>query len=169
MDQNIESKLEIKDRILNFYNSNKRKVIFLAVTLVIFLILGVFLNYKNEKKNILIAEKYVQAGLLLSSKDNNGAKILFEEIILSKNKFYSILALNTLIEKKLINDKSKIINYFEMLETNISSESEKDLIIFKKALYLLKNSDEQKGNELLNDLINRDSTLKNIAQDLLIK
>ena len=42
MDQNIESKLEIKDRILNFYNSNKRKVIFLAVTLVIFLILGVF-------------------------------------------------------------------------------------------------------------------------------
>ena len=169
MDQNIESKLEIKDRILNFYNSNKRKVIFLAVTLVIFLILGVFLNYKNEKKNILIAEKYVQAGLLLSSKDNNGAKILFEEIILSKNKFYSILALNTLIEKKLINDKSKIINYFEMLETNISSESEKDLIIFKKALYLLKNSDEQKGNKLLNDLINRDSTLKNIAQDLLIK
>ena len=105
----------------------------------------------------------------MSSKDNNGAKILFEEIILSKNKFYSILALNTLIEKKLINDKSKIINYFEMLETNISSESEKDLIIFKKALYLLKNSDEQKGNELLNDLINRDSTLKNIAQDLLIK
>ena len=101
MDQNIESKLEIKDRILNFYNSNKRKVIFLAVTLVIFLILGVFLNYKNEKKNILIAEKYVQAGLLLSSKDNNGAKILFEEIILSKNKFYSILALNTLIEKKI--------------------------------------------------------------------
>ena len=56
-----------------------------------------------------------------------------------------------------------------MLETNISSESKKDLIIFKKALYLLKNSDEQKGNELLNDLINRDSTLKNIAQDLLIK
>ena len=87
MDQNIESKLEIKDRILNFYNSNKRKVIFLAVTLVIFLILGVFLNYKNEKKNILIAEKYVQAGLLLSSKDNNGAKILFEEIILSKINF----------------------------------------------------------------------------------
>ena len=39
-------------------------------------------------------------------------KILFEEIILSKNKFYSILALNTILEKKLEKDKNKIIKIF---------------------------------------------------------
>ena len=64
----------------------------LALTLVILSI--IFLQYKNDQKNSLIAEKYVQAGIYLSSNNSNDAKLLYEEIILSKNKFYSILALN---------------------------------------------------------------------------
>ena len=63
----------------------------------------------DKKKNISLAEKYVQAEILLSSNKNEKAKKLYEEIILSKNKFYSILALNTVIEKDLIFDKKKLL------------------------------------------------------------
>ena len=59
------------------------------------------------------------------------------------------MALNTILEKELINDKNKIMNYFEVLEkTNLSSE-QKDLINFKKALYFFKTTDVKSGEELL--------------------
>ena len=51
----------------------------------------------------MISEKYVKAGILLSNNKNEKAlKNYYEEIILSKNKFYSILALNTIIEKNYL-------------------------------------------------------------------
>ena len=42
-------------------------------------------------------------------KKNEKSKIIYEEIILSKNQFYSILALNNILEKKLETDKNKIV------------------------------------------------------------
>ena len=41
------------------------------------------------------------------------------------------------------------------------------LILLKKALYLIKIADVQNGNNLLKSLIDRETILKNIAQDLL--
>ena len=73
----------------------------------------------------------------MSSKKDEAKKI-YEEIILSKNEFYSILALNKLIEENLINDKKKILNYFKMIEKSLITNDYKELIIFKKALYLIK-------------------------------
>ena len=128
-----------------------------------------FLKYSSEKKNTLIAEKYVQAGIYLTKNENDSAKKIFEEIILSKNKFYSILALNTIIEKELIVNKKKILEYFNILEKSISSKDQADLIILKKGLYLIKNSDIREGENLLNKLINSKSSLKPIAQELLDK
>ena len=74
-----------------------------------------FLKIKAEKDNNLIAQKYIQAGLSLN-KEKNQSINLYEEIILSKNKFYAILALNTLIEKNLVTDKEKILKYFNIVE-----------------------------------------------------
>ena len=42
--------------------------------------------------------------------------VYFENIIESNNKFYSILALNNIIEKNLISDHEKIIGYFSLIE-----------------------------------------------------
>ena len=92
-----------------------------------------------KKETNSISEKYIQVGLLLSSNENEKSKILLEEIILSKNKFYSILALNILLENNLENDKNKILNYFQIVEKSNKLKSYKDLIVFKKALYLIKN------------------------------
>ena len=124
-------------------------------------------NY--EKKNNLISEKYIQAGLLLSSGNIEISKNIYEEIILSENKFYSILALNTILEKNLENDKNKVLNYFKILENIKKSEEMLDLITFKKALYLIKSSDVKNGNDLLKKLIDKNSKLKSISQEIIIK
>ena len=48
----------------------------------------------------------MEAGIYLSAKKNNEAKKLYEEIIIDKSEYiYSIMALNIIIEKKLISDK----------------------------------------------------------------
>ncbi len=169
MDQNLESKLTFKDKFFNFYNLNKLKIFIFIFILTLIIIFKIFLMYNNERKNTIISEKYIQAGIYLASKKNEQAKFLYDEIILSKNNFYSILSLNTIIEKKLITDRKKILNYFEILEKISPSKENKDLIIFKKALYLIKASDEKKGNNLLRALVEDNSTLKPIAQELLKK
>tara|TARA_B100000035_G_C20545930_1_gene356078 strand:+ start:62 stop:445 length:384 start_codon:yes stop_codon:yes gene_type:complete len=125
------------------------------------------MNYNNEKKNILVSEKYVQAGLYLKSNDKNNAKLLFEEIILSKNEIYSILALNTIIEKKLISNEKEVLNYFNIIEKSISDKEYKDLIKLKKALYLQKISDIKNSKILLRNLVEKNSSLKPLAQELL--
>ena len=169
MEQNEETKKSFKEKLINFYKLNKIKIYILISFIFIAIISISFLKYNNEKNNILTAEKYIQAGIYLSLKKNEDAKDLYEEIILSKNKFYSILALNNIIENNLISEKEKILNYFNILEKNVKLKNNKDLIILKKALFLIKNSEEKNANELLNGLITNDSNLKSIAQDLLEK
>ena len=167
MDENIEHKLDQKERLINFYKNNKNKIFIIIGIFIILLSLFSYLNYNNEKKNIVISEKYIQAGLFLASDDETNATLIYEEIIESKNDFYSILALNTIIEKNLILDKNKILNYFDLLENSISSKENADLIRFKKALFLIKKSDRKKGKQILEELINKDSSLKIISQEII--
>ena len=114
----------------------------------------------------MIGEKYIKAGLYLSSNKKENAKEIYEEIILSKNKFYSILALNTIIEKDLITNKEKILKYFNIIEKSTSTKDQKDLIALKKAIYLIKELEIKEGNDLLNKLISDNSILKPIAEEL---
>ncbi len=166
MEQKSENKLETKDKWFNLYSQNK-KIIFIFLTILTISIISVifFQNYKKNQ-NILAAEKYVKAQIQLSI-DKNNAKNLLEEVILSKNKFYSILALNTIIEKKLFDDPVKILKYFEVIEEIKYSEEKKDLITFKKALYLFKISKKEEGNDLLNILIKKNSRIKNLAEEII--
>ena len=135
--------------------------------LILAIISFTFIVYKNEKNNIKLGEKYVEAGLNLSLNQKEKAKKIYEEIIYSKNNFYSILALNAIVEKKLVKDKKKILEFFEIVEKSVSLKSQKDLISLKKALFLIKEADIQNGNVLLKELIKNDSSLKPIAQEIL--
>ena len=169
MDQNLNSKIEIKDRITNFYNKNKIKVfLFISILIILFISFNI-IKINNNNKNILIAEKYVKASLAINSGDTEKTKILLDEIILSKNSFYGILALNLILEKNLISDKNQILNYFEILTKNRQSKENKDIINFKKALFLIKNSEVKKGNELLNEMIKNNSNLKSLAEEVILK
>ena len=88
----------------------------------------IFFKVNNEKKNIAVAEKYIEANLFLSSNKKDIATSFYEEIVLSNSKIYSILALNTLIEKNLITDKNKILDYFQQLEKKNYSKYDSDII-----------------------------------------
>ena len=126
-----------------------------------------FINFNNKKNNIIISEKYIQAGIYLLSNKKEEAKNIFEEIIITKNNIYAILALNSIIEKNLINDKEKILEYFSLLENYKFSKDQKDIISLKKALYLIKSSDQKLGKKILKDLAERKSNISSIAQELI--
>ena len=101
MEQNENNNKEFKDKIIQFFNFNKKKI-YIFVGILILIILSVnLMQIKNEKENILVAEKYVKAGLLFSSQNKEKSKAVYEEIIYSKNSFYGILALNAIIDKNL--------------------------------------------------------------------
>ena len=169
MDQNVDKSIEIKDKLLLFLKKNKGKIIISLCSILILIVCIIIVDIYKERKNNSISEKYVQAGLLLSNNEFENAKLILEEIILSKNKFYSILALNILIEKNLENDKDKVLNYFEIVEKSNKLKTQKELIMFKKALYLLKNSEIKHGEKILNDIADSESNLKSLAEEILSK
>ena len=79
------------------------------------------------------------------------------------------MALNKIIEKSLLNDQVKILEYFNILEKSNFPDDQKDLITFKKALYLIKELKVQEGKKILQQLISKDSNLKTIAKELIEK
>ena len=131
MSQDIENKLEFKDKLFLFYRKNKFKIISLIILIFVVFLTLILINENQKKKNVLQAENYIKAGIYLSNGKEKQALEIFEEIIKSKNKFYSILALNSILEKNLVEEKEKILNYFETLETINFSEDTIDVIYFK--------------------------------------
>jgi len=166
MSENLDIKNENKDKFTLFLKENLKKIIILIIITVIIFSFFIFFKISDENKDKLISEKYIQAGIYLSKNKKIESKKLFEEIIYEKNKFYSVLALNTILEKKLENNKDKIMEYFEVIEKLNYSNEKKDLINLKKALYLINNSEEDEGKKLLNRIIDSDSKLKNIAEEI---
>ena len=86
---------------------------------------------------------------------------------MSKNKFYSPLALNNIIDNNLETNNEEIIRLFEILESINLEKERKNLVKLKKALFLLKISKDQEGNKLLNEIISDNSIWKNAAEELL--
>ena len=162
-----ENKKTDKDNLKLFIKNNLNKII-LFLILFITIIASFFIWKENQnKKKFLISEKYIKAGILLGNGENESATNYYKEIILSKNKFYSVLALNTILEKNLIEDNIEILNLFEKLEKLNLDKKNTDLIIFKKALFFSKINQIEKSKDLLNKLIEQDSSLKELASNLL--
>ena len=118
MDQNLDKKIELKNKEISLLRENKFKITIFCGLIILLAAILVFFKIHNENKNSLISQKYIQAGLYLSSNEIEDAKKIYEEIILSKNKFYSILALNTIIEKNLESNEEKILKYFNIIDTS---------------------------------------------------
>ena len=167
MSQELENKHEFKDKLFNYYNLHKFKIFTSICILISIIIFGIFFKINNEKKNIITAEKFVQAGMHLTLNERDRAKTLYEEIILNENKFYSLLALLTIVEKNLIKDDKIILDYFSLLEKLNYSEEKLDLISLKKALYLIKVNKSLEGNKLLKNLIEKKSKFKLLAEEII--
>ena len=167
MEQSENKKITTKENLKLFVKNNFTKIILFLVFLII-IIASFFVWKENQKKkDFLISEKYIKAGILLNNGESKSATNYYKEIILSKNKFYSVLALNTILEKNLIEDNIEILNLFEKLEKLNLDKKNTDLIIFKKALYFSKIDQIEKSKILLNKLIEQNSSLKELALNLL--
>ena len=169
MSESLENKIDLKDRTISYLKENKRKIILVIIFMLLTIFSIITFNIYKSKKNELISEKFVQAKLLLQDENKSEANKVLEEIIFSKNKFYSILALNTILESDLIDDKTKIIEYFKFLEKMNIEEEQRDLIFFKKALFLIKHIDKEKGYKILEEISVSDSSIKFLAKEILDK
>ena len=167
MDQNLEKKIDIKDKIYFFFKKNRIKMFFILLILIIFIFSVIFIKYSYNKKNELISEKFLQASTYYSSKNLEKSKEIYDEIIFSKNKFYSILALNNIIDKDLEKDNEKILKYFEFLENINLSKENKELLRFKKSLYLLKIDRVDEGNNVLENILKNDSKYKSAIKNII--
>ncbi len=167
MEENLNKQNLIKDKLFYFFDQNKKKIIITFIFILLAIFSLTFKNISEEKKNVKISENYINAGIYFSSNDIDKSKEIYEKIIRSKNKFYSILALNTVIEKEIFKDKNKILEFFEIVEKINKSKDQQDLIILKKSLYLIKSKDTELGKKLLNDLIISKSKFENLAIEIL--
>ena len=168
MEQNIDD-INKNFKLRDFYNSNKNKLYSLILIILIMIPAIFFFQLNQKNNNKLIADKFIEANIYLSTDQKPLAISLYSEIILEKNKFYSNLALAKILENTLINDKELIIKYFKAVEESGLTKDQKDNLIFKKSLYLIKNDNKKEGISLLKNLIEENSSLKLLAKDVLEK
>ena len=166
MENKIDNSVNYINKFKNIYNKRKKTFLLILVLAIIALIGLNIVNIYKINSNKKIAEKYIQAGLLLASKDNVKAKTLYREIIYSKNKFYSQLSLNTMIENKLEKNENEVLKLFEAVQQINLKREEKNLIKLKKALFLIKISKDIKGKQLLKEIVEDNSTWSSIALEI---
>ena len=163
----IDSKTR-NEKIKNFLIKNKKKLIivfFLTLT-IIFILIG----YYNHKANvrIKISDDYNKATInFISDKKINVKKELIN-IVNSKDKTYSPLALYFLIDNNIIDESNVINQLFDTVIQEIKLEKEvKNLIIYKKGLFNSEFETEDKLIKILKPLISTDSVWKSHALYLL--
>ncbi len=149
------------EKIKNFFINNKNKLI--SIFLVIILLLCGYFLYKDfEKKNkIKLSNKYniATANFIAGNKLKVEGDLI--EIINKKDTAYSPLALYFLVDNKIISEKKKVNELFDIVINETSLEKEiKNLIIYKKALYNADFESENNFIEMLKPITNSESIWK---------
>ena len=149
------------EKIKNFFLKNIKKILIILLSLIL-IVFGYFLLLDIKKKSkAKIAEDYNHIVSKYEKDKTKDFQNQLIEIINKKDPTYSILALYFLLDNKIIDDKKKINELFDVLieKTEIDKEI-KNLVIYKKALF---NSDSINENQLLNllkPIINSESVWK---------
>ena len=150
-----------KSKYRIFYEKNK--ILIFSTVLIIIIIVGSFGFYSTlkEQKKTFLAESYIDAKIYLANNDKNTAKNILKEIIYANDSTYSTLSFFLILNQKLIKEQEELSNLFDyVIENNIFEKEEKNLIIFKKALFQSNFIDESELLEVLKPLINTDTAWK---------
>ena len=155
-------------KIINFINKNKKKII-AGIVILIFLIFSYFILVEiNNRNKIKIADEYNRLKINFNSGKEKDIENDMIEIVYSKDKTYSPLALYFLLDNNIINSKEKINRLFDIIINDINLDKEiKNLIIYKKALFNSNHVSENDLLKILNPLINSDNIWKSHALFLL--
>jgi len=161
-----EKKASSFEKTENFVKKNKN-IFLIILTLIIFALIGVsYFNYYQKSKNEKISEKFIQAGIYFSLNKKEKSKKIYKEIVLSKNKFYSLLALNSIIDNDLEQNSEEVLELFNIVENTKVEKEQKNLVKLKKALYLIKIFKDNEGEELLGEIISDNSIWKEAASEI---
>lgn len=154
---------------ISFFKKNLKIIIVIFTIILIGFAAFIWLDIRNNNKNILISNQYNEAVILIKRDQKKKATNILKKIINSKNNFYSPLSLYLILENQLEEDPKKILELFDkILSINKIDKANKDLIKIKKALYLTIHGNEQKILSELNPVINSDSIWREEAILLLI-
>ena len=152
------------EKIKNFLIQNKKKLV-LGITFIFLLLIGYFsIGEYKKKQKIEISDTY--NSIIIDYSKNNKEKTAQNliELINKKDPTYSPLSLYFIIDNKLINEKDKINDLFDIVIEEISLDEEiRNLNIYKKALYNADNSDENDLLKILNPIIKSESVWKSHA------
>jgi len=161
-----EKKTDSFEKVENFLKKNKN-IFLIILTLIIFIFIGFnYFNYYQNSKNEKISERFVQAGIYLSLNKKEKSKKIYKEIVSSKNKFYSLLALNSIIDNDLEQNSEEVLELFNIVENTKAEKEQKNLVKLKKALYLIKISKDNEGKKLLGEIISDNSIWKGAASEI---
>jgi len=152
------------ERVRNFFVKNKSKIIVILLAITVVLIAAYsFDKYKTNQK-IEISNKFNSTTLMHSDKNKESTIKNLVEIINKKDPTYSPLSLYFILDKKLISDRAKINEYFDLLIENTPLDKEiNNLVIYKKALFNADNAQESDLLNILNPLINSESVWRSHA------
>ena len=152
------------ERVRNFFVKNKSKIIVILLAITIVLIAAYsFDKYKTNQK-IEISNKFNSTTLMHSDKNKESTIKNLVEIINKKDPTYSPLSLYFILDKKLISDRAKINEYFDLLIENTPLDKEiNNLVIYKKALFNADQAQESDLLNILNPLINSESVWRSHA------
>ena len=149
------------EKIKKFLVKNKFFIIS-SLIIIIFLTIS-YLSFEGYQKNkkVKISNMYNSTTVDFTLGNKFDAEKKLTEIIKKRDSTYSPLALYFLIDNKIIKDKKKLNQLFDIIITEIKLETEiKNLLIYKKALF---NSDLESENNLLkilNPIISTESIWK---------
>jgi len=154
-------------KIYNSFKVYKNYIFTFIFALLIIIISLFFLNYIKDKKNEEVSENYIKAGVHFTSGEKEKSKKIYKDVVNSKNEFYSVLALNSIIENNLEEDNEEILKLFKIVEGLKMDKEQKNLIKLKKALFMIKISQYEEGKKLLNEIVSSNSIWKEAALQIL--
>ena len=152
------------EKIKNFFIKNKNKLI-LAIIIISVSLIGYFSfgEYKNKQK-IRMSDDF--NSIVIDYSENNKEQTAQDLITLinKKDPTYSPLSLYFIIDNKLVDEKNRINELFNIIidETSLDDEI-RNLNIYKKALYNADNSNEIELLNILNPIIRSESIWKSHA------
>jgi len=150
-----------KSRFRKLYDANRLLIFSILFVLIIASISFSFYTASKEKKQILLADNYITAKFYLKNNERDKGRKILKEIILANNRTYSTLSLFLILDENLVDDQREISNFFDHLLANNKFEQEvKNLIIFKKILFLSNFASELEMVENVKQLINTNTLWK---------
>ena len=152
------------EKIKNFFIKNKKKLILAIITITVFLVGYFSLGEYKKKQKINISDDF--NSIIIDYSENNKEQTAQDliKLINKKDSTYSPLSLYFIIDNKLIDEKNKINELFNVIidETSLDDEI-RNLNIYKKALYNADNSNEVELLNILNPIIRSESIWKSHA------